>query len=789
MRSVADQHLDHFRAAGQELSFGMSINRQTLRRAGCVAAAALLAITLGAVAPDSHGSALGPVIAITPYEVIPNIFVGIVEDPSLSGRGEAAGIYDAEVQETSFVFLDAPGQEPMIQGFGTTVSGDGCVALWARNNGSTSIFDNVSIGVTNRCTGGERELLRTSNGYQSGGGLALSFTGKYGVFVLPAVGGTVAVPASVVRIDTETGAVTPMPRHGAPYFGFDAGLGVDISDDGGVVVAVEAGTTLTAAGAPIPLRDVVAWDVASNTTAFLSGQPIQPRGSGFPSISGDGRFVSFTSAKPLTGAQRTRGPWTFVNDRTNGQIRMISVPSDSTFHTSITRDGSQVAYTVGPPNCQYNPQTLQDIEFTCQGLRVDVAYGPSPGFTSPFTTETISILANGAQGGMHMMPALSGNGQWVAWISNAGNALLASADQELQYQHAFTRRRDVGASIGALDFGTIAAGGNFTLTATLTNTGHTSLSVDSITATPGQFQVVGGGTCVGGMFLPPGATCTTNVRFNAPNNTSTINGTINFTEFGKDAVTAQNTLTGSSSFTPPPTTSTTTTTTTVAGQRPPPTTTTTTTPTNIALNADPNPVDFGQVAVGIGSPIQTVTITNVGTGSGQVLTELGGTNPDDFFVARNGCNEATLAPNESCTMDIMMIPLAGGLREASLILTAGGASGDVAMFGTGHFAPQLLASPAAITVDGFTTIVGRGFPPNQTFDLHVDPTGLVITATSDAQGQFRIPVSAAGKLGPGTTCCASTPCPTCSTSCAGNWSSCSRRSSRRAPAALSSATR
>src|SRR4029079_7272723 len=169
-------------------------------------------------------------------------------------------------------------------------------------------------------------------------------------------------------------------------------------------------------------------------------------------------------------------------------------------------------------------------------------------------------------------------------------------------------------------------------------------------------------------------------------------------------------------------------------------------PLNIALNADPNPVDFGQVAVGIGSPIQTVTITNVGTGPGQVLTELGGDNPGDFFVARNGCNEVTLAPNESCTMDIMMIPLTGGLRQASLILTAGGASGDVAMFGDGHFLPQLVASPGSIAVDGFTTVIGLGFPPNQTFDVHVDPTDDVLTATSDAQGQFQVPLSAVGKL-------------------------------------------
>ena len=725
----------------------MHINHQTLRRAGCVAAAALLAITLGAVAPTSPGSALGAVIAITPNEVTSNGFVGVVTDPSLSGRGEVAGLFDEEVQETSFVFLDAAGREPMLDGLGTAVSGDGCTALWARPNNSTNPADSVSIGVTNRCNGSERELFRTNNGYQSGGGLALNFDGRFGVAVLPPSFASEFEPNAVARIDTTNGALTFMPPHGFPYFGWDPHLGVDISDDGNVVVAVESGsvasTTLQL------LRDVVAWDVPSNTTAFLSGAPSQARGSGFPSISGDGRFVSFTSIKPLTGPQRAGGPWTFVADRSNGEIRMISVATERTYHSSITRDASQVAYTVAGPSCQFNPQTLAGIEFTCPGARVDVAYGPTPGFTAPFSRETISILANGAQGGTHMMPALSGNGQWVAWISDAGNALLGSGDPELGFQHAFTRRRDPGLAVDAVNFGTIAANTSSTLTTTVTNTGRTSISVDSITAAPGQFTIQGGGSCVGGMVLSPGTTCTVNVRYSAPNNNSTTNGSIVVSEFGKDAVSASNTLTGSSSFTPPPTTTATTTTTTIAGQRTPPTTTTTTTPGNIALDADPNPVDFGQLAVGIGSPIQIVTITNVGTTSGQLFTDLGGSNPDDFFVARNGCNEVTLSPSESCTMDIMMIPLAGGLREASLILTAGGASGDIAMFGTGHFAPQLIATPGAITTDGFTTVIGRGFPPNETFDVHVDPTALVLTATSDAEGQFRIPISALARLGLG----------------------------------------
>jgi hypothetical protein len=204
---------------------------------------------------------------------------------------------------------------------------------------------------------------------------------------------------------------------------------------------------------------------------------------------------------------------------------------------------------------------------------------------------------------------------------------------------------------------------------------------------------------------------------------------------------------------------TTTTTTTVVGQKPPPTTTTTTTtlpPTQIALNADPNPIDYGQVAVGIGSPIKTVTITNIGDGPGQLLTELGGDNPGDFYVARNGCDAVTLAPNESCSMDIMMIPLAGGIRKAELILTTNGLTGSIDLFGDGHFAPQLVASPSAITQSGITALIGRGFPPNQSFSVRIVDNNQVPAinqtlpaVTSDASGMFQIMLMPLGSLGLG----------------------------------------
>ena len=735
------------------------MNRRRLCTARLVAASALLAVTVGAVATPSGGQALGPVVAITPHELSGSS--GQVESPALSGRGENAGVFDGEINVNGWALFDVAGQEAMFgdEGQGITVSGNACATLEAREvlvpiiitfaSAAQQLDVQTAFVLRDRCRGIEREVYRTPYDYSNNSIMALSHTGRFGVI---SVFNDQIQQYVVLRVDTETLALAEMPLPGG-YFAVDADLGLDISDDGNVVVASVLRFFAPAFAQTGTFVDVAAWTVSSNAVSIVSNAPARPSAA-FPSVSGDGRFVAFTASKALAGGESGNGPWVYVADRSNGAIRLVSAANGHSYHTSITRDGSQVAYTVGATACQYDTSSLSDGFFGCPGARIDVAFGPSPGFTTAFATETISLAPNGAPApGRHHQPALSGNGRWVAWISNNA-AGLGITDTSIFGENAFMRRRDPGLVVDPIDFGTIGANTSSILATTVRNTGRTSVSLDAISATPGVFTIQGGGTCAGGSVLPPGATCTVNVRYAAPNNTSSANGSITVAESGYDPISGVARLIGASSFTPPPTTTTTTPTTpgptTTVGQVPPGRTTTTTSttapPGQVSLTADPNPVDFGQVAVGIGSPIQTVTITNIGTGSGQMLTELGGPSPADFFVVSNGCNELVIAPGQSCTMQIMMIPLAGGLREASLILTAGGVSGDIAMFGTGHFAPQLLSSPAAITTEQFTTIVGRGFPPDQTFDVHVDPTGLVLTVTSDAQGQFRIPLSPIGKL-------------------------------------------
>ena len=238
----------------------------------------------------------------------------------------------------------------------------------------------------------------------------------------------------------------------------------------------------------------------------------------------------------------------YVADRATATFRRASSATEPAYQPSLTRDASQVAYAVGPAGCQYDLQTFSNLESACPGTRLDVAFGPSPGFTSSIGTETISLAPNGQPaGGLNVEPALSGNGRWVAWISTAGQTLMASNDELLNGRNAFLRRRDPGLVIDPVDFGTIGANTTSTLPATVRNAGRTSVSLDAITATPGQFTIQGGGTCAGGSLLPPGATCTVNVRYAAPNNTSTTTGSITVAESGYDPISAVGRLIGRSS--------------------------------------------------------------------------------------------------------------------------------------------------------------------------------------------------------------------------------------------------
>ncbi len=87
------------------------------------------------------------------------------------------------------------------------------------------------------------------------------------------------------------------------------------------------------------------------------------------------------------------------------------------------------------------------------------------------------------------------------------------------------------------------------------------------------------------------------------------------------------------------------------------------------ISLSPATQDFGSLDVGDISPAAIFTVTNNGTGD-LVIYEayLAGTNPYEFVVENDTCSGATVAPAESCTIDLVFSPTVAGDMTALLVV-------------------------------------------------------------------------------------------------------------------------
>ncbi|MCP4654465.1 MAG: choice-of-anchor D domain-containing protein [bacterium] len=116
------------------------------------------------------------------------------------------------------------------------------------------------------------------------------------------------------------------------------------------------------------------------------------------------------------------------------------------------------------------------------------------------------------------------------------------------------------------------------------------------------------------------------------------------------------------------------------------------------LRLDPEHLDFEPTLVGESSPPQTVTFTNEGTGP-LTIHELSveGTQ-GRFDVLPGGCDDGLLAPDTSCSADVVFRPSAEGAARAVLEIRhdAGGGLHRVALIGTGT-APHIFLDPLRLS--------------------------------------------------------------------------------------------
>jgi Tol biopolymer transport system component len=203
------------------------------------------------------------------------------------------------------------------------------------------------------------------------------------------------------------------------------------------------------------VRDVFVWNYDKSTVTAVSDAPggIEANSEAFePSISGDGRFIVFSSsASTLTsGVDGTSTVNLFLKDMQSGTVTLISRDPKTGkggggSRGSISEDGSQIAFYNYFPLTSDDKNTLWDIYVWDRGnpklKRISLTAG---GMERDQGTESSSRV---------ITPAISGNGRFVTFATTAKNMFLGDSNG---LQDAFMVEIDTG-KVSPLSF----VNGNF----------------------------------------------------------------------------------------------------------------------------------------------------------------------------------------------------------------------------------------------------------------------------------------------------------------------------------------
>jgi len=184
--------------------------------------------------------------------------------------------------------------------------------------------------------------------------------------------------------------------------------------------------------------DVFIRDLELGTTRLLSVRTNGNQGNGAsydPSISGNGRFVVFTSeSSNLVGSDTNGHRDVFLRDRQQGTTVRVSVKSSEgqgngdSQDTAISADGSSIVFLSSATNL-----VASDTNAATDVFVRDRKLG---------TTRRLSLSSGEVQAnGVSDFPAVSANGRFVAFQSDATN--LVSGDGNLK-SDVFVRDRDLG---------------------------------------------------------------------------------------------------------------------------------------------------------------------------------------------------------------------------------------------------------------------------------------------------------------------------------------------------------
>jgi hypothetical protein len=277
------------------------------------------------------------------------------------------------------------------------------------------------------------ELISRTNGGVEGDGFsgspAVSGNGRFIAFQssstnLLGPGGDTNAQSDVFLFDRQTSTVVriSVANDGTESDSFSQGA--DISDDGNFVVFDTGASTLDGVGTVVPFQNVYLFDRGNNTLERISrpdSMTDADSGSRGPSISGDGRFIAFSTASTnfLPPGTDTNGTTDiYVLDRQDGSFDRVPLANDgseqdlSSQQPNISDDGRFVAFVSDSTNLLgpgVDTNGVFDIYVFDRMTR---------------TVERVSVASDGTEADAQSTnPRLSGDGRYVLFGSDATNLL------------------------------------------------------------------------------------------------------------------------------------------------------------------------------------------------------------------------------------------------------------------------------------------------------------------------------------------------------------------------------
>jgi hypothetical protein len=222
-------------------------------------------------------------------------------------------------------------------------------------------------------------------------------------------------------------------------------------------------------------------------------------------------------------------------------------------------------------------------------------------------------------------------------------------------------------SPSSINFGNLVVGTESPAqTVTVSNTGGSTLHINSllVSGDPDFFTLTN--NCVGGPGVAPGGTCSAQVVF-FPHSAGAGSATLTI---GSDASNGPVSVALSGTGVNPPVSS-----------------------------VSPSSINFGNLVVGTESPAQTVTVSNTGGSTLHINSLLVSGDPDFFTLTNNCVGGPGVAPGGTCSAQVVFFPHTAGAGSATLTIGSDALNGpvSVSLSGTGvDFA--LSASPSSLSV-------------------------------------------------------------------------------------------